>query len=215
MNSFFKLITKTLPTFYYCYISGLRFNKTWNIVGRLYICNKSWLLRMKHPEFKKGELHIGDGFSCNNKITSNSLGVFQPCLFNISESGSRILIGNNVGISGSTLNASKSITIGDNTIIGSGCLITDTDSHPIAAKLRNRLDYLQYTKSLPIVIGKNVFIGARSIIMKGVTIGDGAVIGAGSIVTKDVPANYIVAGNPAKPIRPVKENEDSSAFHLL
>ena len=215
MNRFFKLINVTLPSFYYCCISGLRFNKTWNIAGRIYISKSSWLLRIIHPELKKGELQIGDDFSCNNNITSNSVGVFQPCFFNISESGSKILIGNNVGISGSTLNASKSITIGDNTIIGSGCLITDTDSHPIVAKLRNKSDYLQYTKSLPIVIGKDVFIGARSIIMKGVTIGDGAVIGAGSVVTKNVPANFIVAGNPAKIVRPIKEYEDSCALHLL
>ena len=215
MNRIIKIVTITLPTFYYCVISGLRFNKTWNIVGKLYISNNTWLIRKKHPEIKKGELKIGDCFSCNNKTTSNSVGVFQPCFFNISSSGSRILIGNNVGISGSTLNASKSITIGDNTIIGSGCLITDTDSHPIAAKLRNRPDYLRYTKSLPIVIGKDVFIGARSIIMKGVTIGDGAVIGAGSVVTKDVPSNAIVAGNPARIIRQINENEDSSSLYLL
>ena len=51
------------------------------------------------------------------------------------------------------------------------------------------------------MIGSNVFIGARSIITKGVHIGDGVVVGAGSVVTKDVPANVVVAGNPAKIIK--------------
>lgn len=55
------------------------------------------------------------------------------------------------------------------------------------------------------MIGKNVFIGARSIVMKGVTIGDGAVVGAGSVVTKDVPANAIVAGNPAKIVKMIDQ----------
>lgn len=63
----------------------------------------------------------------------------------------------------------------------------------------------QYTKCQPVAIGKNVFIGARSIIMKGVTICDGAVVGAGSVVTKDVPANAIVAGNPAKVIKMIEQ----------
>jgi acetyltransferase-like isoleucine patch superfamily enzyme len=53
----------------------------------------------------------------------------------------------------------------------------------------------------PIRIGRGVFVGARSIVLKGVTIGDGAVVGAGSVVTSDVPAHTLVAGNPAKELR--------------
>lgn len=206
MISLFGFFKVTLPTLIYCWIGGLPFNKTWHICGRLYINKASWLIRKRHPEIKKGKIVIGDYFSCNNRLTSNSVGVFQPCFFNISSSGSSIVIGNYVGISGSTINATTSITIGNYTIIGSGCLITDTDSHPIGAENRRRPDYLKYTNSKPIHIGDNVFIGARSIIMKGVTIGDGAVIGAGSVVTKDVPANTIVAGNPAVVIRTIEEN---------
>ena len=201
-----KVFWESLPTLFYCWMAGLPFNKTWSIRGRLYIYKSSWIILKLHPEKKKGKIVIGDYFSCNNKLTSNSVGVFQPCFFNISASGSSIVIGHHVGISGSTINATTSITIGDNTIIGSGCLITDTDSHPIGAENRRRPDYLKYTKSKPITIGNNVFIGARSIIMKGVTIGDGAVIGAGSVVTKDVPENTIVAGNPAVVIKKIEEN---------
>ena len=156
-------------------------------------------------EIKKGEIVIGDGFICSNRLTSNSVGIFQPCFFNIAASGSKITIGNNVGISGSTINAVTSVTIGDNTIIGSGCMISDTDSHPVIATERNMPDWPKYTKSKPINIGKNVFIGARSIIMKGVTIGDGAVVGAGSVVTKDIPANVIAAGNPAKIVKIIEQ----------
>jgi len=205
ISTLYKIFCIFLPTFFWCLLSGLPFDKTWGIRGRVYVNRNSWLLRLKHPEIKKGEIIIGKHFHCNNRLTSNSVGIFQPCIFNISASGSRIIIGNNVGISGSTINATTTITIGDNTIIGSGCLITDTDSHPILAEERLLPDYYKYTKSKPITIGKNVFIGARSIIMKGVSIGDGAVVGAGSVVTKDAPANAIVAGNPAKVVKMIEQ----------
>ena len=205
MLTFYKQLVRTITTLWWCFVSGLKYHKSWTLKGRLYVNKSSWLLRLKHPEINRGELIIGNGFVCNNKFSSNSIGILQPCLFNISASGSKIIIGNNVGISGSTINATTTITIGDNTIIGSGCMITDTDSHPILAAERNLLDWPKYTKSKPIVIGKNVFIGARSIILKGVTIGDGAVVGAGSVVTKDVPANTIVAGNPARVIKTIDQ----------
>lgn len=84
--------------------------------------------------------------------------------------------------------------IGNNVLIGSGCVICDSDAHPIHPSERQNHEL---TKSSPIIIGNDVFIGARSIILKGVTIGEGAVIGAGSVVTKDVPSMCVYAGNPA------------------
>ena len=85
-----------------------------------------------------------------------------------------------------------SVAIGDNVKIGACVLITDTDAHP--------LDYLARrtsndgTKSAPIVIEDDVWVGAHSIILKGVTIGARSIIGAGSVVTKDIPSNVIAAG---------------------
>lgn len=109
-------------------------------------------------------------------------------------------IGNNVGISGSTVNASLEVIIEDNVQIGSGCIITDTDSHPVEYEARLKDDNSKTNKK-PIHIKEGAFIGARSIVMKGVTIGCHAVIGAGSVVTKDVPANCIACGNPAKIVK--------------
>lgn len=201
----YSILTK-VSTLIKSLVCGLPFDKTWDIRGRLYINRNSWLLRLKHSEIKKGEIVIGKNFHCNNRLTSNSVGTFQPCFFNISASGSKIVIGDNVGISGSTINATTTIMIGDNTIIGSGCLISDTDSHPILAEQRLLPNGGgEFTKKAPITIGKSVFIGARSIILKGVTIGDGAVVGAGSVVTKDVPANAIVAGNPTKVVKMIEQ----------
>ena len=107
-------------------------------------------------------------------------------------------MGDNVGISGSTISARQSIIIGNNVLIGSGCVICDNDAHPIHPM--NRQDDRK-TEVSPIVIGDDVFVGARCIILKGVTIGRGSVIGAGSVVTKDVPPMCIYAGNPAKFIK--------------
>lgn len=87
----------------------------------------------------------------------------------------------------------KSIKIGNDVAIARDVIIRDTDAHEIVGNDKE--------KTLPVTIGNHVWIGTRAIIMKGVTIGDGAVIAAGAIVTKDVPANAIVAGVPAKVIR--------------
>ena len=147
-----------------------------------------------------GTLQIGSDFKCNNKVKSNSIGLIQPCVFNISTPGSRIIIGDNVGISGSTICATESVSIGDNVLIGSGCLISDSDAHPLDWRDRkeNRNDNTLHS---PVHIGNDVFIGARCIILKGVTIGDRAIIGAGSVVACDVPPDSMVAGNPAKVVK--------------
>lgn len=116
--------------------------------------------------------------------------------------GAILKIGNNVGISHSAISAMESVEIGDNVLIGSNCMITDTDFHPIDVKNRIANERAEI-KTSPVKIENNVFIGARSIILKGVTIGENSVVGAGSVVTKNIPANEIWAGNPAKFIKKV------------
>lgn len=75
-----------------------------------------------------------------------------------------------------------------------------TATHPLDPKHRQDNDDY-HELALPVTIGNNVWIGGKAIICPGVTIGDNSVIGAGSVVVKDVPANVVVAGNPAKIIR--------------
>lgn len=185
----------TLPTMWWCVQSGLKYQYSWRIRGKIRVIKHGRLMRwFLHTE--NGQLIIGSGFKCNNRVKSNSIGLIQPCVFNISYPGSRLVIGDNVGISGSSICARKSVTIGDNVLIGSGCLITDNDAHPIDWQDR-RDGREEKVLCAPVVIENDVFIGARSIILKGVTIGKRTVIGAGSVVCKDVPADCIVAGNPA------------------
>jgi maltose O-acetyltransferase len=86
------------------------------------------------------------------------------------------------------------VTIGDRSQIGPAVQIYTAD-HPRDAETRRA--GLEFGR--PVKIGKNVWIGGGAIVLPGITIGDGAVIGAGSVVTRDVAANQIVAGNPARP----------------
>lgn len=188
-----------LPTFFWCFISGFPFDSTWRIKGRAYIIKRKWYDRYFRG-LKGGKIVIGKSFCCNNAITSNTIGLIQPCVFDIVDENSSIIIGNNVGISGSTINATVSVVIEDNVLIGSGCIITDTDSHPIQYYDRVN-DTKEKTTKAPIVIKEGAFIGARSIVLKGVTIGRHSIVGAGSVVSKNVPDNCIVVGNPAKIIK--------------
>lgn len=93
------------------------------------------------------------------------------------------------------LDANK-VEFGDNVFIGPNCGFY-TAGHPLDYVSRNK--GLEYAK--PIKIGNNVWIGGNVCVLPGVTIGDNVVIGAGSVVTKDIPANCLVAGNPGKIIK--------------
>lgn len=203
LKSIYNLLFTTFPSLFYQFTSGLKLNATNKLVGGIKIIKKNFLICLISKS-KNGELIIGNEFKCNNKIKSNSIGLIQPCIFNISTSGSKIIIGNNVGISGSSINATTTITIEDNVLIGSGCLISDTDSHPLHWEDRIYNNNNKTAKA-PITIKKNAFIGARCIILKGVTIGEGAVVGAGSVVSKDVPPYTVVCGNPAKIVKTLNE----------
>ena len=88
--------------------------------------------------------------------------------------------------------AARSVRVGRDCKIARDVIIMDTDQHALpGAELIVR----------PVEIGDRVWIGARAIVLKGVTVGHDAVIAAGAIVTRDVPAHGIVAGNPARPVR--------------
>lgn len=92
------------------------------------------------------------------------------------------------------------IEIGEGTILGAGAMVLDNDFHSPEGEWGWATEHR--TGAKPIHIGRGVFIGARAIVLKGVTIGDRAVLGAGAVVTKDVPAHGVAAGNPARIIPP-------------
>jgi acetyltransferase-like isoleucine patch superfamily enzyme len=97
---------------------------------------------------------------------------------------------------GGSIAAADSVRIGPRCLIGPHVLIMDNDFHRIEPERR-----LEWPESKPITIGENVWIGARVIVLAGVTIGDDSCIGAGSIVNEDIPPRVFAAGVPARVIR--------------
>jgi serine acetyltransferase len=142
----------------------------------------------------RGRIILGLGVTINSSRWSNWLS--SEGSMNLSVEDDAILeLKAGAGVSSSQLVANTGIEIGENSFIGAGCLICDSDMHEIPLGSDNPI------KMAPIKIGKGVFIGARCIVLKGVTIGDGAVIGAGSVVSQDIPAGFLVVGNPARLVR--------------
>ncbi|EGJ27719.1 sugar O-acetyltransferase [Streptococcus porcinus] len=112
-------------------------------------------------------------------------------------------IGKNVYINFNlTLVDDTFITIGDNTMIAPNVTII-SGTHPLQPSLREQ--GLQY--NLPVQIGKNCWIGANTTVLPGISIGDNSVIGANSLVTKDIPANSLALGSPARVIKSLKEDK--------
>ena len=99
------------------------------------------------------------------------------------------------------------VTFGDNCFLAPNVAIY-TAGHPIHPDARNSM----YEYGIDVTIGHNVWIGGNAVICPGVTIGDNCVIGAGSVVTKDVPAWSIAAGNPARVIRKITEEDKQYYF---
>lgn len=155
------------------------------------------------------EIILGDGVVLCSSWRANSLEANAPCTLRTIVSGAEIVVGSDTGMTSTTLAAARSITIGARVLLGSGVLVTDTDHHvvdaiPVASRRSAPLPIPRCEDR--VIIEDDVFVGARSLIMKGVTIGTGAVIAAGSVVTADVAPHTVVGGSPAKPIRDLRRS---------
>ena len=133
------------------------------------------------------------------KPVDPSFRVFPPFY---TDFGKNITVGHNVFINACChFQDQGGITLGDNCLVGHNVVFA-TLNHGFAPEER------QSMLPAPIVVGRNVWIGSNSTILQGVTIGDNSIIAAGSVVTKDVPANAIVAGVPARFIRSISPEEE-------
>jgi maltose O-acetyltransferase len=143
----------------------------------------------------RGKIHIGRGVSLGFRrapMMGNGEILLQPrssdALISI---GDECAFSNNVSII-----ATRLVRIGNRCLIGDQVMIVDSDFHGIHPDAR-----AEPSPSLPVSIGNNVWLGSRVMVLKGVTIGDHAVVAAGAVVTRDIPANTLSAGVPAKIIR--------------
>ncbi|GAA4109748.1 DapH/DapD/GlmU-related protein [Aquimarina addita] len=191
----YKIVTFIRQVFYQA-ICGIHFSlfkvsigKNWKINGILFIRNSG-----------TGGITIGKNFRANSGASNNPIGG-DTILRLITKKEGKIIIGNNVGISNTTIFSENSILIEDGVLLGGGCLIWDTDFHSLDASIRGTSQ--DEGKTLPIVIKKKAFIGANSTLLKGVVIGENSIVATGSIVTKSIPDNQIWGGNPAKFIRDI------------
>ncbi|APG10507.1 acetyltransferase [Bradyrhizobium japonicum] len=133
------------------------------------------------------------------------------------DQGADIRIGSRTYIGLSNLICFRSVTIGDDVLVSWGATIVDHDSHSLEWDLRRNdvRDWARNQKTwthvptAPVVVADKSWIGFNVTVLKGVTIGEGAVVAACSVVTRDVPPYALVAGNPARVIRMLSDNDSA------
>ncbi len=147
---------------------------------------------------------IGDDCQFRSATWSNMVGINRPCILSTFRSTAVIEIGKGGGFSGTAIGCADRITLGERVMCGGNVSICDTDWHS--------LDWRERAADVPpviepVVIEDDVWLGMNVTVLKGVHIGARTVVGAGSLVTKDLPADVIAAGQPAKVIRELPKHD--------
>lgn len=145
-----------------------------------------------------GKMILGSNLKINSGRRWNLIGGQNYMSFYVGKEG-RLLLGDNVGISNSSVVCMDSIEIKNGVLIGGDCKIYDTDFHSLDYEVRVGGNDIAKTK--PIVIEENVFIGTGCIVLKGSFIGKNTIVGAGSVVSGHLESNSVYVGNPIRKIR--------------
>lgn len=173
----------------------------------LFLCGHPFRLRIEGRQFFLGTKHIVfEGYA--------KLGAYDrlQCIpeYHGFSYSPKLTIGDNVSFGENChVGCVGNMTIGKNTMIGSGCTIVDHNHGDYSKGITDaiKMELPLHSKG-DVHIGSNVWIGDNAIVLPGVTIGDNAIVGAGSVVTSDVPANTAVAGIPAKAIKPKQKGRN-------
>lgn len=168
-------------------LNGVRRAGPSKVVGRLYIKNA-------------GTFSVGCGLKVNSSMWANPIGG-DTRTFIVVLKNATLRIGDNVGISNATIYCAEKIVIGDNVLIGGGCRIYDTDFHPV--DYAERVVDKKKGCRASVHIAEGVWLCAGVVILKGVHVGARSVIAAGSVVTRDVPADELWGGAPARFIKKI------------
>ena len=150
---------------------------------------------------KGGEISLGRDCVLCSKSEANFAGVNHPVILALLRPGAKLFIGDDTGISGGSICAAKSVTIGNGCLIGANALVTDCDFHAVKPEGRRHNSNPDDIGCEPVVIEDNVWLGANVTVLKGVTIGKNTVVAAGSVVTESLPSDVVAGGAPAKIIR--------------
>lgn len=194
INFILKKIIKSPVTFYeHCWNTfqlkryHVQYEGSLKICGRVYISGRG--------------ICLGKNVRINSAYKANPIGGDERTILRTNGTGT-IIIGENTGISNSAIVAYCSVSIGKNVLIGGSCKIYDTDFHSLDLEKRV-MHPLEDITSKAIVIEDGVFLGAHSIVLKGVRIGKNSIVGAGSVVTRSIPEGEVWAGNPVRFIRKI------------
>ena len=184
--------------------------------------NKCVTLVGSHQEFRSvSRVILNDGSTKNNVVLHDHCEMFGAI---ISHSGGMVIMHPWSKLArGSSITCVNRVEIGRDTAISYGVEIIDNNNHPTNPEDRRYMRHTphgaeerkpKYSDNAPIIIGENVLIGSYSRIQKGVTIGDNSIVASHSVVTHDVPANCIVAGNPARVVKTDIDKSTSPVFPL-
>lgn len=148
---------------------------------------------------RAGTIRIGDRCRIQSGFAGNAVGGGNRMAFWVGRGG-RLTIGDDAGLSNSTIVCLREVTIGNGVFLGGDSKVYDTDFHSLDADER-ALPGNPGARSAPVVLGDRVFVGGHSILLKGAVIGEAAIVGAGSVVRGRIPSGQLWAGNPAAPVR--------------
>jgi acetyltransferase-like isoleucine patch superfamily enzyme len=156
-----------------------------------------WILGTPRIKRHPGStIRIGRRVSLFSAAFANPLGPQTKSFLHTMAPGALIEIGDDAGISSSTIVARERIRIGARTIIGADCLVVDNDFHSL--EFKNRRNKTQdFPEVREVLIGKDCFVGARAIILKGAQLQDRSILGGGSVLTKKTGKQEVWSGNPA------------------
>jgi acetyltransferase-like isoleucine patch superfamily enzyme len=184
-----------------CFYYGVEYGRDIQVFGNV------------HIQTSRGGIKIGDRVvlvSSSSRCSAAALN--HPVRLRTHAGTARIILEDRVGLNGTSITCrSRTIRIGANTIVAPNCTIVDSDYHapwPPDTRWENSA----FERDADVMIGRNVWIGMNCLVLKGVRIGDNSVVAAGAVVVRDIPANSLAVGCPA---RVTKEYNDMDKSRML